>query len=177
MQTLVGADEHHGIFLLERRHLFTDLLNDQINKELYSAYLYLDMSTFYLGKHLYGFASWFKKQAVEETEHADKMISYLAQEGAPVELKDVAHAGKSYKDLKEPLAFQLEHEMYVTSLINKIYDAADEANDRRTAHFLDWFIDEQTEEEKTAAMLLEKFNLLAGDNRGLYELDAELGKR
>ena len=56
-------------------------------------------------------------------------------------------------------------------------DAADEANDRRTAHFLDWFIDEQTEEEKTAAMLLEKFSLLAGDNRGLYELDAELGKR
>lgn len=155
----------------------TDLLNDQINKELYSAYLYLDMSTFYLGKHLYGFASWFKKQAAEETEHADKMISYLAQEGAPIELKDIAHAGKSYKDLKEPLAFQLEHEMYVTSLINKIYDAADEANDRRTAHFLDWFIDEQTEEEKTAAMLLEKFNLLAGDNRGLYELDAELGKR
>ena len=95
----------------------TDLLNDQINKELYSAYLYLDMSTFYLGKHLYGFASWFKKQAAEETEHADKMISYLVQEGAPVELKDVAHAGKSYKDLKEPLAFQLEHEMYVTSLI------------------------------------------------------------
>ena len=126
--------------LLSEKNALTGLHED-------AAYLYLDMSTFYLGKHLYGFASWFKKQAVEETEHADKMISYLAQEGAPVELKDVAHAGKSYKDLKEPLAFQLEHEMYVTSLINKIYDAADEANDRRTAHFLDWFIDEQTEEE------------------------------
>ncbi len=154
-----------------------DLLNDQINKELYSAYLYLDISAYYLRKHLYGFAGWFKKQAAEETEHADKMMSYLAEQGEAIELKDVAHAGKTYKDLREPLAFQLEHEMYVTSLINAIYDAADEVNDRRTAHFLDWFIDEQTEEEATATALLRKFDLLAGDNRGLYELDAELGKR
>lgn len=152
-------------------------MNEQINSELFSSYLYVDMANFYGEKHLYGFQHWFMKQASEEAEHAEKFIDFLVKNAAHVELKPVNGETRAYKDLREPLTIQLAHEQKVTSLIEKIYDLADEFKDRRVAHFLDWFINEQSEEEATAFTLIDRYDRLAIDSKGLAMLDEELGKR
>lgn len=153
------------------------LLNDQINKELYSAYMYLDISNYYGAMGLKGFASWFKKQAREEVEHADKFIEYLLEEGEKVQLKNIEVNKDLFKDIKGPLVKQLEHEKYVTSLIYNIYKEASNINDYRLLSFLNWFVDEQTEEERTAKDILDKFELLKDAKQALFILDNELAKR
>ena len=151
-----------------------ELLNDQINKELYSAYLYLDMANFYADKGLAGFQNWFTIQAQEERDHAMLMLQYLHNNGQHVELKAIAKPDKEFKDLMDPLKMALEHEEYVTSLINGIYAAASEVKDYRTLQFLDWFVKEQGEEEKNADDLIKKFELFGHDAKGLYALNQEL---
>ena len=153
------------------------LLVDQVNAELYSGYLYLHMADFYAEKGLMGFASWFKKQAEEEVEHGLKIRDYLHQENSVLPLAPIAAPEGDFKELKEPLLLQLAHEKKVTALINVIYKAAREEGDYRTERFLDWFIDEQVEEEENALALIEKFELLGKEGQGLYLLDKELGKR
>ena len=108
------------------------LLNEQINKELYSAYLYLDFSIFYDGKGLDGFANWYMIQAQEERDHAMLMLQYLQNNGEKVILEAVAKPDKEVKELIDPLKAGLEHEIYVTSLINDIYEAAYNVKDFRT---------------------------------------------
>ncbi|MBR5145645.1 MAG: ferritin [Clostridia bacterium] len=153
------------------------LLNDQINKELYSAYLYLDMAN-YLGElGLDGFAHWYELQAGEEQEHALKIRKYLIENDAKVELLAIAKPDKAFDGILSVLEAGYEHEQYVTSLINDIYDAAMSVKDWRTAQFLDWFVKEQLEEEESARDLITKFNLFGKDSAGLYELNKELGKR
>lgn len=125
------------------------LLNEQVNKEFYSAYLYLDMANFYTQKGLDGFANWYEIQAKEEQDHAMLMYQYLQNNGEKVTLEAIAKPDKNFETLMDPLTAGLEHERYVTSLINNIYAAAIEVNDYRTTQFLDWFIKEQGEEEKT----------------------------
>ena len=122
------------------------LLNDQINKELYSAYLYLDMANFYSSKGLDGFANWYEIQAKEEQDHAMLMYRYLHNNGQGVTLEAVAKPDKEFKDLSDPLKAAYEHEQYVTGLIGAIYAAAQEVRDYRTVQFLDWFVKEQGEE-------------------------------
>ena len=126
------------------------LLNEQINKELYSAYLYLDFSVFYEAEGLDGFANWYMIQAQEERDHAMLMLKYLQNNGEKVSLDAVAKPDKEPKALIDPLKMGYEHEQYVTSLINDIYAAAYAVKDFRTMQFLDWFVKEQMEEEKTA---------------------------
>lgn len=123
-----------------------ELLNDQINKELYSAYLYLDMANFYSDKGLDGFANWYEIQAKEEQDHAMLIYQYLHNNNEKVTLEAVAKPDKTYSELIDPLRAGLAHEQYVTSLINNIYAAAQEVKDFRTTQFLDWFIKEQGEE-------------------------------
>ncbi len=154
--------------------VLVDLINDQINKEMYSSYLYLNIANYYSEKGLNGFASWFKKQASEELEHALKFIDYMHDEGANVELLDVEAPKHSFHDYKEPLTLQLEHEKYVTSLVYKIYEAALKCNDYRTTLFLNWFVTEQQEEEKHSLDLITRFELFATDSKGVYLLDKEL---
>lgn len=154
-----------------------NLVNDQINKEMYSAYLYLDFSGYFGGKGLGGFASWYRKQAEEEMEHAFKFYDYLHDNGHKVELKAIAKPDKVLKDDKEVLKMALEHEQYVTSLINNIYEAAATERDFRTKQFLDWFVKEQLEEEANAEELISKYELYGGCSAGLYNLNKELGKR
>ena len=149
------------------------LLNEQINKELYSAYLYLDFSIFYDGKGLDGFANWYMIQAQEERDHAMLMLQYLQNNGEKVILEAVAKPDKEVKELIDPLKAGLEHEIYVTSLINDIYEAAYNVKDFRTMQFLDWFVKEQCEEEKTADDMIKKMELFGNDSKGLYSLDAE----
>lgn len=154
-----------------------DLLNDQINKELYSAYLYLDFSIYYEEQGLSGFANWYKIQAQEERDHAMLMLEYLQINSEKVTLEAVAKPDKELNDLMDPLKFGLEHEQYVTSLINNIYGEAYSVKDFRTMQFLDWFVKEQLEEEKNAEDMITKMELFGKDSKGLYMLDAEYAAR
>ena len=153
------------------------LLNDQINKELYSAYLYLDMANFFDTKGLDGFANWYEIQAKEEQDHAMLIYKYLHNNSQPVTLEAVAKPDKEFKALMDPLTAAHEHEQYVTGLINTIYAAAQAVNDFRTVQFLDWFVKEQGEEEKNSADLITKMELFGDDAKALYMLNSELAGR
>ena len=153
------------------------LLNEQINKEFYSAYLYLDMANFYAAKGLDGFANWFEIQAKEEQDHAMLMYQYLHNTAQSVTLEAVGKPDKVYAELVEPLKAALEHEQYVTASIHTIYAAAKETDDFRAMQFLDWFVKEQGEEEKNASDLITKMELFGTDARGLYMLNQELQAR
>lgn len=153
------------------------LLEQQINKELYSAYLYLDISNYYYAKNLNGFGNWFKIQAQEEQDHALLFLTYLQNNGEAPKLAAIAAPDKTFSNFRDPLTAALEHEEYVTSLINAIYAEAIKANDFRTLQFLDWFVKEQGEEEKNTNDLLGRFDLFGSDLKSLYALDAELASR
>ena len=154
-----------------------ELLNDQINKELYSAYLYMDFANYYEEEGLTGFANWYMIQAQEERDHALKFRSYLHENGEKVVLEAIAQPDKKFTDHIAPLEAGLEHEKYVTSLINDIYAAALEAHDYRAQKFLGWFIDEQLEEEDNADTMITNMKLFGGDPKGLYDLDQACAAR
>ncbi|HHY27060.1 MAG TPA: ferritin [Desulfitobacterium dehalogenans] len=153
------------------------LLNEQINKELYSAYLYLDMANYYSDNGLDGFENWFYIQAQEERDHAMLFRTYLLNNDEKVTLDAIAAPDLTYEDFKAPLLAALKHEQMVTASINTIYAAAYEKKDFRTMQFLDWFVKEQGEEEKTSTDLISKFELFGQDPKSLYMLNQELGAR
>lgn len=153
------------------------LLNEQINHELYSAYLYLDISNYYKENGLDGFANWYKIQAQEERDHAMLFMEYMQNNGLKVTLEAIAKPDKVFDGLKMPLKVALEHEFFVTSLIHNIYSQAVEVKDYRTTQFLEWFVKEQGEEETNADGLVKKMELFGDDAKGLYLLDAELATR
>jgi ferritin len=153
------------------------LVNDQVNKEFYSAYLYLEISNFYVEKGLDGFAHWFMEQAIEEKEHALKFMSYLQDNSHSVVLDKIGSPTTKFADLRTPLVAALNHERYVTNEINKIYHEAVALKDYRSQEFLDWFVKEQGEEELNAETLIQKYDLFANEAAGLYALNKELGKR
>ena len=155
----------------------SELLNQQINKELYSAYLYLDFSIYYQEQGLDGFANWYMIQTQEERDHAMLILQYMQNNGEKVSLEAIEKPDKVCSSLKDPLAFSLEHERYVTDLIHTIYDAAQSVKDYRTTQFLDWFVKEQGEEEKNAEDMVKKFELFGTDPKGLYLLDGEMAQR
>ena len=154
-----------------------ELLNQQINKEFYSAYLYLDFSNYYERVGLDGFANWYRIQAQEERDHAMLFYQYLQNNDQIVELEAIGKPDKVFTDNMGPLKAALEHEGYVTSLINDIYAAAYDVRDFRTMQFLDWFVKEQGEEETNANDLITKMELYGEDPRSLYMLNQELGAR
>lgn len=154
-----------------------ELLNHQINQELYSAYLYMAFANYYEEEGLGGFANWYMIQAGEEKDHALKIRTYLHENGCKVKLSAVEAPGMEFANYTAPLEAGLQHEKYVTSLINAIYEAAHEVRDFRTMKFLDWFITEQGEEEATAEEMLTKMKLFGSDAKALYELDKEYGAR
>ena len=153
------------------------LLNEQINKELFSAYLYLDMSSYFEDRGLNGFANWYMIQAQEERDHAMLFYQYLHNNGEKVTLEAIGKPDKKFKKDMDVLKAGLEHEEYVTSLINAIYDAAYTVKDFRTMQFLDWFIKEQGEEETNANDMITKMELFGSDPKGLYMLNQELAAR
>ena len=154
-----------------------ELLNDQVNKELYSAYLYLDFALYYDEIGLDGFANWYKIQAQEERDHAMLFLQYLQNNGEKVTLGAIAKPDKDLNDKLQVLKYGLEHERYVTSLIHAIYDAAYGVKDFRTMQFLDWFVKEQGEEEDNANNLISKMELFGSDPKSLYMLNSELAGR
>ena len=154
-----------------------ELLNQQINKEFYSAYLYLDFSNYFKRVGLDGFANWYKIQAEEERDHAMLFYQYLQNENAEVTLEAIAKPDKTFNQHIDVLRAGLEHEIYVTSLINDIYAAAYDVRDFRTMQFLDWFVKEQGEEETNANDLITKMELFGTDPKSLYMLNQELAAR
>ncbi|MDD7348159.1 MAG: ferritin [Clostridiales bacterium] len=153
------------------------LLNEQINAEIFSAYLYLDYSNYFEDKGLNGFANWYMIQAKEEMSHAMMFYDYVHGNDGKVVLEAIDKPEGKYKDDMDVLKAALKHEEYVTGLINKMVKAAREADDLRTEHFLAWFVNEQAEEETTAKDLITKYELFATDGKGLYALNEELAGR
>ena len=154
-----------------------ELLNTQVNKEFYYAYLYLQFANFYVDQGLSGFANWYKIQAQEERDHALLFIQYLQNNDVSVTLEAIDKPDAVLQTNMDPLKAGLKHEQYVTSLIHTIYDAAYAEKDFRTMQFLDWFVKEQGEEETNASDLIKKMELFGSDPKGLYMLDQELGGR
>ena len=155
----------------------SSLINEQVNKEFYSAYLYLSFSNFFVDEGLNGFASWYQIQAQEERDHAMLFMKYLQNNDTSVTLEAIAKPDVATEDVLSVLKAGLNHEQYVTSSINTIYEAASEVKDFRTLQFLDWFIKEQGEEETNATDLVKKMQVFGYDAKGLYLLDQELGTR
>ena len=155
----------------------TQVLNEQINKEMYSAYLYLTFADYYDDRGLKGFANWYEIQAKEERDHAMIFRNYLHENGCKVKLLAIAQPDKEFSSYLEPLEAALEHEKYVTSLINGIYAAAYDEHDFRTMNFLNWFVDEQLEEEDNADTMVTRMKLFGGDAKALYDLDREYQAR
>ena len=154
-----------------------ELLNDQINKELYSAYLYLDMTNYYIDMDLDGFGNWYTIQAQEERDHAMLFMKYLQNNGCKVTLAAINKPDKEFRTPLDPLTAAAEHERYVTSLIHTIYEAAFSVKDFRTMQFLDWFVKEQGEEEQNADGMVNKYKLFGEDPKSLYLLNQELAGR
>ena len=153
------------------------LLNEQINKEFYSAYLYLDMSNYYNDLDLDGYANYYMVQAQEERDHALLFMQYMQSNDLKVTLEAIDRPDKKFNDVLDPMVVAAEHERYVTALINEIYREAHEDKDFRTMKFLDWFIDEQREEEESADKMVSRYKLFGSDPKGLYLLDQEYAAR
>ncbi len=161
--------------MLDRK--VVELLNQQVNKEFYSAYLYLDFSNYCYDEGLDGFGNWYRVQAQEERDHAMLILQYLQNNGEKVVLEAIDKPAVEITSAKAVLSEGLKHEQYVTGLIHAIYDAAYSVKDFRTMQFLDWFVKEQCEEENNADNLVKKFELFGDDPKSLYMLDNELGAR
>lgn len=150
---------------------------EQINKEFYSAYLYLAMSAFFETKSLPGLSHWMQMQAQEELFHGMKFFNFLGDCGVAVELDKIEKPQTQFKSIKEVFALTYEHEQEVTASINDLFDLAQGVKDRAVLMFLPWFITEQVEEEKNAADICSKLEFIKEDSMGILMLDKELGAR
>ncbi len=151
--------------------------NDQINKELYSEYLYLSMKAYFERLNLKGFVNWFNVQVQEEHAHAMGMFDYVHERGGEVELEAIE---KPETKWESPLAcFEqvLSHEEFVTSRINALMDVADEVKDRAALSFLNWYLKEQVEEEASVGDVLATLRLIGDDKKALLMLDKDLAAR
>jgi len=152
-------------------------INDQINKEYYSSYLYLSMSAYFEAEGLKGFANWMRIQAKEESDHAEKFFNYLNERGGRVELKAIEQVPTDFDGIEKVFDQVLEHEEMITASINDMMDVAIEAKDHATKSFLQWFVDEQVEEESTVGDIINNIKLIKGDGQGILMMDRELGSR
>ena len=152
-------------------------INDQINAEFYSAYLYLSMSAYLESKDLPGFAHWMRIQYEEEIIHAMKFLDFLNDRGARVVLDAIDKPPAEFGEVDEVFANVLLHEQKVTSLIHNLYALALDEGDYPTQSLLQWFIDEQVEEEKTASDVLARIRMVKDYPPGILMLDQELGSR
>lgn len=154
-----------------------DAINDQINFELYSAYIYYSMQSWFQNQGLSGFANWTAVQVKEEMSHAQIMFNYVNERGGRVLLKDIDGPSNEWESPLHIFRTVLEHEQIVTSRINKIMDLAIEIKDHATVQWLQWFVGEQVEEEAAASEIVSKLEW-ANDAPGvMFQLDGELGAR
>lgn len=154
-----------------------DALNNHLNEEFYSSYLYLSMATYFEDKNLNGFASWFKMQSQEEWAHGMKIYEFINQTGGRVTLKAIKTPKTSWKSISDVFKETLAHEKYITGLINKLVGQAMQAKDYATNNFLQWFVNEQVEEEATVEEIMNKLKMIGDVKSGLFMLDRELSFR
>ena len=151
--------------------------NDQINEELFSSYVYLAMAAHFEGMNLDGFTNWMKQQAQEELQHAMRLFDHINRRGGRVVLKAIGEPPLEYGTPLQAFEKALAHEQHITGCINELYRVALEENDYPAQMELQWFIDEQVEEEENAGRVVEQLRM-AGDNQSaLLMLDRELGQR
>ena len=152
-------------------------LNEQINAELWSAYLYLSMSAYFEDKNLPGFANWMKIQWQEEISHAMKMFDFVNERGGRVQLQAIAEVKTEWSDAIEVFKETLEHERKVSGLINNLVNISITESDHATNNFLQWFVAEQVEEEATVDNLLVQLEMIDGFGHGMLMMDRELSQR
>lgn len=154
-----------------------EALNAQIQEEIYSSYLYLSMAAYCAQKNFLGFAHWMKIQSKEEWGHAIKLLDYLNDRGGAVVLREIKKPPHDFKSIRNVIEMTLEHEKNVTGLIHKLFETAGSVKDYATQSLLQWYINEQVEEEAGVSLILEKIKMIADKSSGLLYLDKELGKR
>jgi ferritin len=154
-----------------------DAMNEQMKHEFYSSYLYLSMSAFLDSANLPGLARWMRAQAQEETKHAMKIFDHVLDRGGKVALQQLGQPPADFTSPRDVFDQAHKHEEQVTASINKVYGQAVDERDFASTAFLDWFVREQVEEEKTSGLLAEQFRMVGEDRPGLLMLDRELGQR
>lgn len=154
-----------------------ETLNNQVNAEMWSAYLYLSMSCHFAAEGLDGIANWFKVQFQEEQAHALKLIDYLVSRNSRAELRELGDVPTKWDSLLDAFEKTLEHEQKVTSMINNLYALAEDERDFATREMLNGFISEQVEEEDSVRSIIDKIKLIGNNGSGIYQLDKELGAR
>jgi ferritin len=154
-----------------------DALNKQINAEFYSSYLYLAMAADFESKNLEGFSNWMKVQAQEEWGHGMRLYKYINEQMGRVTLKAIDAPPTEWKSALEMFEAAYKHEQMVTGLINKLVALANEENDYATQNFLQWFVEEQVEEENSAGTITERLKMIGDSVQGLFMLDSILGRR
>jgi len=152
-------------------------MNEQINKELYSSYLYLGMVAYFEAENLGGFAQWMRIQASEEISHAMKFFNFINERGGTVTLEAIDKPPVKYSSPEDVFKKTLEHEKLVTASINNLYALAREINDNASLIFLEWFVTEQVEEEKNPTDILGKLKYVTSQPAGILMMDKELGLR
>ena len=154
-----------------------DAINEQINKEMFSSYLYLSMAAHFEGKNLPGFGNWLRIQAAEENEHAMKLYDFLLERGGKVELKAIAAPKQDWVSAMEAVKEVLAHEQLVTKSIHDLYEVALKEKDYATQVMLHWFIEEQVEEEANAGAILDDMQRIEAHDTAILMLDHRLAKR
>ncbi len=152
-------------------------LNEQLNAEMYSSYLYLSMAAYFQSINLSGFATWMRVQMQEEMVHAMKFYDFINERGGRVNLKPIQGPPAEWKSPLAAFEAALEHEQKVTGLINGLMDLAIEGRDHATQIFLQWFVTEQVEEEDSATEVIQKIKLMGDAQGGMFMIDRELGQR
>ena len=154
-----------------------DAMNEQINKELFSSYLYLSMAAYFEEKNLTGFAHWMRVQTDEEREHAMKLYNFLLERGGKVTLKALAAPKTEWASNLEAFQEAAEHEAQITASIHALYDLAMKEKDYPAQVMLQWFVTEQVEEEKNAAEIVANLKLIEDRGTAVLMLDHQLAKR
>ena len=152
-------------------------INQQVNAELYSSYLYLAMESYFQSISLTGFAAWMRAQVQEEMFHGIKMYNYIHERGGKAKLEAIAKPEENWESPLMAFEHILAHEQHVTGLINNLIDVALDVRDHAAKAFLDWFITEQVEEESSVSQIVDRLRLIGNNSSGLFLLDTELGKR
>ena len=150
---------------------------EQINKELFSEYLYLSMKAYFANLNLNGFANWMDVQVQEERAHAMGMFDYVLERGGKVELEAINKPQTSWNGPLDVFKAVLAHEQFITSSINALMDVAEETKDRAAMIFLNWYLKEQVEEEANVGNVLAQLELIGDDKNALFALDKELSTR
>jgi len=152
-------------------------INEQIKNELSSAYLYLSMSAHFVAVNLPGFARWMRRQSQEEVSHAMRLYDYLHERGSRAVLQAIDQPPAEFKSPLDVFQQVLEHERKVTGMIHRLYELATKENDYATQVELQWFIEEQVEEEKRASEFVAQLKMIGDQGAALFMLDKELGAR